>query len=120
MQVTLEIPDEMAARISHSEDQISQVLALGFRELDATTQTGFSGLAEVLEFLASLPTPQEILQLRPSESLQAQINDLLAKNRAGQLTPMEEQLWQGYEYLEHLVRMAKGMALLKLKNSVES
>ncbi|MEM8642806.1 MAG: hypothetical protein AAGG51_28910 [Cyanobacteria bacterium P01_G01_bin.54] len=117
MQVTLEIPEEIALRVSRQEAQLSQVLALGFRELDATTQTGFSGLAEVLEFLASLPTPEEILALRPSETLQNQISELLEKNRFGQLTPMEEQLWQGYEYLEHLVRMAKVSASLKLNNT---
>ncbi|WP_439638151.1 hypothetical protein [Spirulina sp.] len=120
MQITLDLPDEIAHRVSQQTDQLSQVLALGFRELDATTQIGFTGLAEVLEFLASLPTPEEILALRPSESLQTQITELLAKNRNGELTPTEQQLWQGYEYLEHLVRMAKARALLKLKNAENS
>lgn len=120
MQITLDLPDEIAHRVSQQTDQLSQVLALGFRELDAITQTGFTGLAEVLEFLANLPSPEEILTLRPSESLQTQINELLAKNRTGELTPAEQQLWQSYEYLEHLVRMAKARALLKLKNAENS
>lgn len=71
--------------------------------------------AEVLEFLATLPTPEEIIALRPSEALQAQISNLLEKNRTQGLTPPEEQVWEQYQYLEHLIRMAKAKAYLKLK-----
>lgn len=71
--------------------------------------------AEVLEFLATLPTPEEIIALRPSEALQAQISNLLEKNRTQGLTPAEEQVWEQYQYLEHLIRMAKAKAYLKLK-----
>jgi glutaredoxin-related protein len=42
---------------------------------------------------------------------------LLEKNRIQGLTPEEEQLWQGYEYVEHIARMAKTKAFLKLKES---
>ena len=84
------------------------------RELNTSFQTGFSGIAEVLEFLAQLPTPEEIISLRPSVALQAEINQLLEKNRSSGLTPEEEQIWQQYEYLENLVRKAKLKALLKL------
>ncbi len=73
--------------------------------------------AEVLEFLATLPTPEEIIALRPSEALQAQISNLLEKNRTQGLTPAEEQIWEQYQHLEHLIRMAKAKAHLKLKPS---
>jgi hypothetical protein len=72
---------------------------MGLRELNAIGQVGFSGVAEVLEFLVSQPTPEAIIALRPSEALQAQISGLLEKNRTVGLTAAEEQLWQGYEYL---------------------
>ncbi len=58
---------------------------------------------------------EEVLNLRPSKSLQTRVQTLLEKNRAEGLTPEEEQEWQQYEYLEHLVRMAKAKALLKHK-----
>lgn len=79
---------------------------------------GFTGAAEVLEFLATLPTPEEIIALRPSEALQAQISNLLEKNRTQGLTPAEEQIWQQYQYLEHLIRIAKAKAHLKLLPSM--
>lgn len=117
MQVTVDIPEDLALRLSALEDKLPQILALGLRELTAISQTGFSGAAEVLEFLAQLPTPEEIIALRPSEALQTQISDLLEKNRTQKLTPVEEQFWEQYQYLEHLVRIAKAKAYLKLKAS---
>jgi uncharacterized protein YnzC (UPF0291/DUF896 family) len=61
-------------------------------------------------------TSKEILSLRPSDALQSRVRELLEKNREEGLTPAEEQEWQQYEYLEHLVRMAKARALLKQKS----
>lgn len=89
-------------------------LGLRVRELNAETQRGFEGATEILEFLASLPSPQETLSLKPSERLQRQVHELLGKSRAGTLTVQEEQDWERYEFLEHLVRMAKAKARLKL------
>jgi hypothetical protein len=117
MQVTFDLPDEVAIQLQPFEDKLPQILELGLRELHAIAQEGFSGMSEVLEFLASLPSNEAIIALRPSESLQAQISSLLEKNKTVGLTPAEEQLWQGYQYLEHIVRMAKARAFLKLKES---
>ena len=58
-----------------------------------------------LEFLARLPTPEEIIALRPSQTLQARISALLEKNRTEGLTLAEEQEWEQYQYLEHLERL---------------
>ncbi|MEQ9236319.1 hypothetical protein [Coleofasciculus sp. E2-BRE-01] len=116
MQVTFNLPDDVAQRVNALENCLPQILELGLREFEAITHVGFSGIAEVLEFLATLPTPEEIIALRPSPALQTQIQTLLEKNRTVGLTPDEEKIWQSYEYLEHLVRMAKAKALLKLKD----
>ncbi|HAA30281.1 MAG TPA: hypothetical protein DCE56_24620 [Cyanobacteria bacterium UBA8553] len=115
MQITLDLPDELIPQLSLLEDKLPQILELGLRELNASSQIGFAGVAEVLEFLATLPTPEEIIALRPSEALQVQISNLLEKNRTQGLTPAEEQIWEQYQYLEHLIRMAKAKAHLKLK-----
>lgn len=117
MLMTLNVPEELAARLDPLEDKLPQILELGLRELNATAQFGFEGAAEVLEFLASLPTPQEIIDLRPSEALQARISGLLEKNGTEGLTAAEEQEWEQYQYLEHLVRLAKARAYLKLHSS---
>lgn len=115
MQVTLDIPEELASKLQLFQQQLPQILELGIRELNAASQPGFSGMAEVLEFLVQLPTSSEIIALRPSEELQTQISNLLEKNRTQGLTAAEEMIWEQYQYLEHLVRIAKAKALLKLK-----
>jgi hypothetical protein len=119
MQVTFDLPDEVASQLRPFGDKLPQILKLGLQEFQAIDQDGFSGMAEVLEFLAGLPTAEEIIALRPSESLQSRISALLEKNRMEGLTSEEEQLWQGYEYIEHIVRMAKAKAFSKLKESRE-
>jgi hypothetical protein len=115
--ITLNVPDELALRLRPLEGQLPRILELGLREMNATAQPGFVGAAQVIEFLAELPTPDEILALRPSDALQARVNALLDKSRAEGLTPEEEQEWEQYEYLEHLARTAKAKALLKLQTA---
>jgi hypothetical protein len=117
MQITFDLPDEVVAQLNLFQDKLPSIIELGMRELNALEQVGFSGLTEVVEFLASLPTPEAIVALRPSETLQTQISNLLEKNRTVGLTPEDEKIWQGYQYLEHIVRMAKARAFLKLKQT---
>ncbi len=115
--VTFNIPYELATRLHSLEGQLPRILELGLREFDAVEQSGFEGAAEILEFLANLPTPEEIVVLHPSETLQARIDELLEKNRTTGLTTDEEREWEQYQYLEHLVRIAKAKAYAKLKKS---
>ena len=112
--ITLKVPDELAARLRSQEGRLPEILELGLRELNAEAQRGFEGAAQVLEFLACLPTPEEILKLQPSQRLEKRVRELLAQSRAGKLTAQEEEEWERYQYLEHLVRMAKAKASLKL------
>ncbi len=67
------------------------------------------------QFLATLPSPEEILAFRASPAVEGRIAELLEKNRGPGLSEAEEREWQTYEYAGHLVRMAKGNAALKLK-----
>ena len=111
---TLTVPDELAERLRNREDRLPQILELGLRELDAEAQGRFEGAAEVLEFLAGLPTPEEILNFRPPELLARRVTRLIEKHRAGALTSREEEEWENFSFLEHLVRVAKTKAYLKL------
>jgi hypothetical protein len=113
--ITFDLPDDLAERLRALADRLPRILELGLRELGVSSPSEFSGTAEVLEFLATLPTPEETLALRPSPALQGRMSELLEKNRTTGLSADERDEWQRYEYLEHLVRMAKGRALLKLK-----
>ncbi len=117
MEITLNVSEELATQLHPFQDQLSRILEFGLREWQAAAQAGFKGASEVLETLAALPTPEEILALRPSADLQSRIGALLEKNRDTGLTPPEEQEWEQYQYLEHLVRLAKARASAKLAAS---
>ena len=110
MDLTLTVPDELASRLRAVEDRLPEILELGLREW-LSTSPGYAGLGDVLETLARLPSPEEVLGLRPATHLQDRIEELLAKNRAGGLSAEEQREWDRYEYLEHLVRLAKTRAI---------
>ncbi|MGA3240254.1 MAG: hypothetical protein ABSG03_28590 [Bryobacteraceae bacterium] len=115
--ITVSLPDELASQIQAQQQQLPTILELGLRALNASGQSGFDGAGEVLELLATLPAPEEILNLRPSTRLSARVAELIEKSRAGEMTPLDEEEWERYEYLEHLVRMAKAAAQLRLAPS---
>jgi hypothetical protein len=106
MDLTLSIPDELATRLRAFEDRLPEILELGLREW-LSTPPAYAGLNDVLEALARLPSPEEVVALRPSPILQARIEDLLEKLRADGLSDEERREWERYEYIEHLIRMAK-------------
>jgi len=57
---------------------------------------------------------KRVLDRPPSERFECRVRELLEKNRSGGLSPQEEDEWERYEFLEHLVTMAKAKAYLKL------
>ena len=112
--ITVSVPEDLASQIRAQQQQLPRILELGLRELNADAQAGFDGAADVLELLAALPAPEEILKLRPSPRLSARIAELVEKSRTGEMTSSDREDWDKFEYLEHLVRMAKAAAHLKL------
>ena len=112
--ITVSLPDDLALQVRARQQQLPKILELGLRELNASGQSGFDGAADVLELLAALPAPDEILNLRLSTRLSARVAELVEKSRASEMTPLDEEEWERYEYLEHLIRMAKAAAQLKL------
>jgi hypothetical protein len=112
--ITLSLPDDLAARLRAHEQDLPRILELGLREMNASSESGFEGAADIMELLAGLPLPEAVLNLRPSARLAARIAELIEKSRAGEMTPRDQEDWERYEYLEHLVRMAKTAARQKL------
>ncbi len=107
MEVTLDISDELASQINPIKGSLAKIITLGLREFNAKQLQEFNGLSDVLEFLTDLPSPEEILALKPSKQLQKEIECLLEKNKNEGLSSEEELHWQQYQYVEHLVRKAK-------------
>jgi hypothetical protein len=70
---------------------------------------------EVLEFLTSAPTPEQIIAFRPSEAIQERVRYLLDMNRNGTLTAEEQVELDEFEQVEHFMRRLKIHARTKLK-----
>ena len=115
--IILSLPDDLASQIRLQQRQLPRILELGLRELNAGGQSGFEGSADVLELLAALPAPEEILNVRASPRLSARVAEMVEKSRAGTMTTLDDEDWERFEYLEHLVRMAQVAAQLKLASS---
>jgi len=66
-------------------------------------------LDEVLDFLVSTPTPEQIIEFRPSEASQGRVRDLLDRNRSGVLTGDES------DELDDISQINQFMSLLKVR-----
>lgn len=86
MQVTIDIPDDLARRRDERNESWAALIDRGLRQHGLET----SFLAqEVIAFLSRGPSPEEILAFRPSKESVQRASDLLAKNRDGTLSEGE-------------------------------
>lgn len=115
MEITLDLPEELAARLQPHKAQLPYILDLGLSAVESSSRSFYDELDEVLERLTDSPRPEEVLSLRPSPKLQSRLSYLLEKNRTEGLSEVEEREWERYEAVEHKVRLAKANAVLKLK-----
>jgi hypothetical protein len=123
MTLTLQIPDELANSIDHLEPaEWAEVLYCGLQrrqEKAATHHPQISGLDEAMAFLATLPTPSDVMALRPSMELSLRTKELLAKNKLNRLSGSDAAEWEEITRVEHFVRMAKARAAVLLQNDGE-
>lgn len=71
-------------------------------------------LNEILDFLVSSPTPEQIIAFTPTDIVQVRVRDLLEHNRQGMLTREEQHELNELTYLNHLMSMLKIRARKKL------
>ncbi|MDF1813384.1 MAG: hypothetical protein P1V20_14400 [Verrucomicrobiales bacterium] len=115
MELTIELPDSLRDKINDAGDSLPKILECGFKYWSGDDNQGYAGEADLLEIFANFPTPEDVIDLRPSEILQQRVSELLEKSKQpGGLTNTEELEWQRYERLEQMVRKAKAKARLML------
>lgn len=73
-----------------------------------------SMIDEILDFLVSQPTPQQIIDLKASPDAQARLRYLLDGNRKESLTDTERAELDSFVQLDNLVSMLKIRARNKL------
>ncbi len=68
---------------------------------------------ELAELLASMDS-DKVLRFHASKLAQEHLEELLEKNKEGELTPSEVQELEKYMAVEHIVRLAKARARQRL------
>jgi hypothetical protein len=129
-ELTIHIPDELAQRLEPLHSRLPELLS---QLLDATNPTLMSlavpaelhsalnatanlqeipqAYLEVIDFLMTRPTPQDIVAFKVSPQAQERLRSLLNKNRAGTLTEPEVAELDAYEQLEQLMILMKARAV---------
>jgi hypothetical protein len=69
---------------------------------------------DILDFLASTPTPEQIIEFEPSEALKQRLSYLLDQNRQGILSPDEKSDLDEFLQMNHFMTMLKLRARQKM------
>lgn len=115
--ITIELPDDLAPQIASLGNRLPNLLyeILSPRYSKAGLRTGKTGnvspaYQEVIDFLASGPTPEQIITYRPSAIFQERLAELLDKNREEGLTEAESAELDMYEQIDDLMSLLKARA----------
>ena len=76
-----------------------------------------SVFSEITDFLATNPTPQEIIAYQLSEDLQTRAHELLERNGEDQLTPEERDEMFDFVRVDEMMSLLKVKMKLKLRNA---
>ena len=118
--LVIDIPDDLAHRLKPYHNHLSAILEIGLDQFDPgemlPAEADFSAeLDGIIDFLRSAPSPEAVIGLRASKAFQVRISELLEKNRNEGLTAAEAAWWEKFEYVEHLIRLAKAKALAQVR-----
>ena len=115
--ITLEVPDELAARINALRDRLPALLC-SVLELPPAAKTSPALRAaathpvyrEMMDFLATSPTPQQLIDFKISAAAQERLKELLDKNREEELTQDERTALETYLQFSHFMTRLKARA----------
>lgn len=78
-----------------------------------------SVFGEITDFLATNPTPEEIIAYRLPDDLQDRAHDLLERNGEDELTPEEREEMMDFVRVDQMMTLLKAKMKLKLKRAAE-
>ncbi len=113
MEVTVNLPDKLAARIGASGVWLPTIIELssvGFRT-PATARAS----AETINFLSANPSPHEVLDFFISDELQKRLDYLLEKNGEVKIEEDERLELDEWVKFDHITTMLKVQAAKLLK-----
>jgi len=112
--ITIRVPDELGRQLERYRDRLPELLERGLRDAQSVGVSHDADAAAIIAVLASQPTPEQVLALKPSDAMQDRVSELLRRSKIGGLSRAEESELDRYLYLEHLVRLARAHALSQL------
>ena len=115
--ITLEVPDELAAQVvalgGRLPDLLSKVLKsepAAKKEKDNGVDCSLLLYREITDFLATNPSPEQIVTFKISSVAQERLDDLLDKNREEELTADETAELDAYLQARDLMILLKANA----------
>jgi hypothetical protein len=109
--ITIRVPDDLGRQLEQYRDRLPELLERGLRDVQVGDTTDTSASSDFVSVLASRPSPQQVLAIRPSDAMQARVSELLRRSKDPGLSRAEESELDRYLFLEHLVGLAKARAL---------
>jgi hypothetical protein len=115
--ISLEVPDELAGEYKITPEVVPALIkeALSAKLAKTSVANGAAPArpvySEVIDFLSSNPTTEQIIAFKISETAQDRLEELLYKNREEELTAEEQVELDTYGHLNHLMIRLKARAL---------
>lgn len=116
MQIILDVPDRIGEKLKALGDRLPEALDRILDELPSVPFVPSHDETQILELLINQPSPESILTLRPSPTLQARMSDLLAESKANTVDREGEAELDRYLMLEYWIRLAKANAYKQINN----
>ena len=111
VEITLQVPESLAERLRPVRAQLLEILEIGLQHKRPLSVRAYT---QVVEFLATAPTPAEVMTFRASPAIQAEVNRLLDKHKNETLTPDEVDELDRVGDLEHILMALKARARQRL------
>jgi hypothetical protein len=104
VEVTVQLPDQLAEQVIPVQRWLPTLLEFSLARLKTPAS---ETAAEIVDFLLSNPTEEEVLAYHVSDRAQERVSRLLVLNREGMLGEVEQQELDEIERVEHIVIMQK-------------
>jgi len=117
--ITLDVPDALAERLAQRREQLPQLLTIALELCPGepllslpVSPHNHPVFAEMIDFLASGPTPEQIVAFKLSPAAQARLEALLDTHCEEGLTATETDELEVYAQVNHLLLLLKARARL--------
>lgn len=112
--ITLEVPEDVAQRLNAERTRAPEMLAWALRQLPPSAPVRSGSVVaparafnEMVDFLSSHPTAEQIAAFQISDEAQKRLAELLDKNREEGLNQAENAELDWYEYVHDIMMRLK-------------